>query len=313
MTEKFSDYQKRLFRLYSKRKYQEALAIAEEAAKRFPEREGRTVYWRACLLCRLDRPDEGLEVLQEGLKRGHWWFMRQLTEDADLSPIKDRPEFQEIVEECGHRQKAAQAQARPQLKVVEPPGGSTKESPLIVALHWAGGNAEDFADYWQAALEEGWLVALPQSSQICYEDGFWWEDREKDRREVLDAFKQVQQDYAFDSGKVVLAGASQGGTLAIELALGVISCRGFLAVVPGLREGSLERLISLLDAAGKDLRGWIITGEKDCCVNLVRRFHGEALKRGLCCELIVEPGMGHEFPEDFDAKLSQALAFLLES
>jgi len=155
-------------------------------------------------------------------------------------------------------------------------------------------------------------VALPQSSQICYEDGFWWEDREKGKREVLDAFKRVQQDYAFDPHKVVLAGASQGGTLAIELALeGATSARGFLSVVPGLREETLQRLISLLDVAPEGLHGWIITGEKDYCVDLTRRFHDAAIKRGLSCELVVEPGMGHEFPHDFDTKLPQALAFLL--
>jgi len=216
------------------------------------------------------------------------------------------------VKECRRRQEAAQGRARPELKVIEPAGGPRAESPLLVALHYAGGNAEDFAGYWQIAVEEGWLVALPQSSQICYEDGYWWADREKGKREVLDAFEQIKQDYSFDSQKVVLAGASQGGTLAMLLALeGTIPSRGFLSVVPGMREDTLQELLSLLDSAPRDLRGWILTGERDYCVALARRFHGEAVQRGFRWELLVEPGMGHEFPQDFDLKLRKALAFLL--
>jgi len=94
MSETFFDYQSRLYRLYSKRKYEEALKLAEEAGRRFPERAGRSLYWRACLLCRLGRVEEALQLLQDGLKRGHWWGISPLTQDADLAPLKDRPEFQ---------------------------------------------------------------------------------------------------------------------------------------------------------------------------------------------------------------------------
>lgn len=315
MPEKFFEYQSQLFQLYSEQRYQEALKLAEEAGRRFPKRVGRTIYWRACLLCRLGQADEALRVLQEGLTQGYWWFIRDLTEDADLAPLKDRPEFQEIIAECERRRKIAQARAKPYLKVVEPPKGSTPQSPLLIALHWAGGNAEDFADYWQAALEEDWLVALPQSSQICSEDGFWWPDRDQGKREVLEAFQAVQRDYAFDADRVVIAGASQGGTLAILLALeGAIPCRGFLAVVPGMRDSTVEELTpQLKSAAERGLRGWIVTGERDYCIEPTKRFHEEAERQDLRCELIIEPGMGHEFPKNFDAKLREALAFLLSA
>ncbi len=312
MSERFFDYQSRLFRLYGERNYEEALQVAEEAGRRFPDRVGRTIYWRACLLCRLGRAEEALQLLQDGLKKGHWWGIPQLTEDADLAPLKNQPEFQEIVRECERRMEAAQAQANPQLKVIEPSGGSAAQSPLLIALHWAGGNAEDFAGYWQAALKEGWLLALPQSSQMCYEDGFWWADRDKGKREVLWAVKKIKESYVFDPHKVVLAGASQGGTLAMLLALeGAIPSRGFLSVVPGLREETLQQLLALLDSAPRELRGWLITGARDYCADLTRRLHEEAVQRGFPWKLLIEPDMGHEFPRDFDANLREALMFLL--
>ena len=311
MFQKFSEYQKQLFQLYSEQRYSEALRIAEEAGRSFPTRAGRTIYWRACLLCRLGKPDEALRVLQEGLRDGHWWGISKLSADADLAPLQGRPDFQEIVAECERRRQAAQAQAKPHLKVLEPVGGSTVKTPVLLALHWAAGNVEDFADYWQAAWQQGWLIALPQSSQICSEDGFWWPDYELGRREVLATFERFRQEYVFCADEIVIAGASQGGVLAVRLALeGAIPCRGFLAVVPSLRDHTVEELIPLLKAAAeRGLGGWIITGERDPCLEPTRRFHEQALKHGLRCELFVKPGMGHAFPVDFDTDLLQALAF----
>ena len=42
--EEFLDFQSRLFEFYNRQKYEDALAVAEEAASRFPERRDRTSF-----------------------------------------------------------------------------------------------------------------------------------------------------------------------------------------------------------------------------------------------------------------------------
>jgi hypothetical protein len=43
------EYQERLFALYEEGDYQEGFKVAAEAARRFPEREGRTSFWLTVL------------------------------------------------------------------------------------------------------------------------------------------------------------------------------------------------------------------------------------------------------------------------
>jgi hypothetical protein len=57
-----------------------------------------------------------------------------------------------------------------------PPKRREEKFPLLIALHWFGGTAQAFAPYWEAAREQGFLLAVPQSSQVESEDGFGWTD-----------------------------------------------------------------------------------------------------------------------------------------
>jgi len=81
-------------------------------------------------------------------------------------------------------------------------------------------------------------------------------------------------------------------------------------MVPAIRDP--EALASLAaEAAERGIRGWLLTSEHDPSRPQVEQFHTEVTKRGLACELVVEPGLGHDFPEDFGGKLAAALKFIL--
>jgi tetratricopeptide (TPR) repeat protein len=94
--EKFHRVRGQVFLSYRRGHYREALEAALAAKERFPEKEGETSYWLACLLCRLGDLEGGLKTLQEALERGHWWGERSLLNDPDLEPIRDRPEFKRL-------------------------------------------------------------------------------------------------------------------------------------------------------------------------------------------------------------------------
>jgi predicted esterase len=111
---------------------------------------------------------------------------------------------------------------------------------------------------------------------------------------------------------VVLAGASQGGRWAIQLSIdGRVPAAGLLVAVSGVpRPGQLEP--HLPAAAGRGIRGWILTGELDDATPEAERLGRELAAAGL--EVLVEPveGLDHDYPEDFPARLGGGLAFVLD-
>jgi len=69
-TSNFQHYRDQIFDLYNAREYQEALAVAFQAKKKFPERHAKTSYWIGCLQSRLGESEEALQTLEKASKAG---------------------------------------------------------------------------------------------------------------------------------------------------------------------------------------------------------------------------------------------------
>jgi len=308
----FQSLQRSVFALHQQGKFREALEVALLATEKFPDRSVDTSYWLACLYSRLGELDMALRALEAAMEHGLWWSEQVLLNDLDLQPLHDCEGFKAILAECRRLKRAAQAEAKPKLLVFTPEDYTPRQArPLLIALHWRGSSAQDFAPYWKTALSLGFIIGVPQSSQLFAKDKFCWDDDEQAEREVAEAYSQLRNSYAVDPDQVILAGASQGGALAIMLALkGAIPCRGFIAVIPAFRE--VEAFIPWAgEAASRGLRGWMLTGENDVRLPKVERLQAELVRKGLVCELVVEMGLGHDFPSDFGAKLPSAVSFIL--
>jgi predicted esterase len=127
-----------------------------------------------------------------------------------------------------------------------------------------------------------------------------------------------------DSERLVLGGFSQGGALAVYSALKrLIPCRGFVAVAPSdwvrpeekratERKQLSEPFASFVKASDcRGLRGVIIVGDKDPFFSKVQQLYTLMVGRGLDGKLIIEAGLGHEYPVGFDLKLKEAVDFVL--
>jgi predicted esterase len=308
----FEDLRRALFRSHGEGRYEEALAAAREAWRRFPEHEARTAYWVACLLCREGKPQEALRVLRDARSRGHWWGEGLLTKDPDLEPLWGRTEFLRLVEECRGAHRAAQAAAKPRVLVLRPDVLlPASPHPLLLSLHGRGGSAEEYAPYFQSATACGWIISLAQGTQLEGEEMYTWDEPAQAERDVAWAYGDVVQSQPVDRGRTVLAGVSQGGALAIDLALkgAPIPACGFIAVVPS-PGGTEAALAHAPHAARRGVRGWILTGDKDPRVGKVHSLHELLVQAGLTCRLEVVPGLGHEIPEGFPARLARALEFV---
>ena len=109
-----------------------------------------------------------------------------------------------------------------------------------------------------------------------------------------------------------MGGFSQGGKTALDLSFDkALSIRGFVLLCPG---GGIPEILkdpgALKRAQGKNLRGVILTGEKDGSLaeqkEIVRILKSAAIPH----QFHIFPNLYHWFPPDFPTHLDKALRFL---
>jgi hypothetical protein len=208
------------------------MAVAFQAKEKFPERNAKTSYWIGCLQSRLGESEEALQTLEKASKDGIWWPDQALLMEPDLEPLQSRPEFKAIVGESQRLKQRALSVAKPGVMVLTPRNFSPEESySLIIALTPRVGHPGEFAEHWTGALNQGFLLAVPHSSQPISSEEYCWDDPERSERDIAWAYRQVQDKYKIDPAKVIVAGFSQGAALAMYLTLNrTFPCRGFIAV-----------------------------------------------------------------------------------
>ncbi len=96
----FREHRNRVMVLYEKESYDEALTLAMEGVRRFPEQAGRIYYWMATVYVRLGQHDNAIRVLERGVSEGHWWDEDLLLEDPSFSHFHDCHDFKALLSEC---------------------------------------------------------------------------------------------------------------------------------------------------------------------------------------------------------------------
>src|SRR5712692_1640691 len=323
--ENFPYYRDQIFDLYNARKYREALAIAFQAKEKFPERNAKTSYWIACLQSRLGESEEALQTLEKASKDGIWWPDQALLMEVDLEPLHSRSEFKAIVAESQRLKQRSLLSAKPGVMLLTPRTFSPKErQSLIIALTPRVGHPGEFAENWKGARNQGFLLAVPHSSQPISSEEYCWDDPERSEHDVAWAYKQVRDKYNIDPAKVIVAGFSQGAALAIYLTLNrTFPCRGFIAVAASdwvapeskpanQREHPSEAFASFIRTKQvSGLKGVIIMGDKDPFLPKIKKVFEGMVERGFDCKFDVVQDLGHEFPVDFEMLLESASNFLL--
>lgn len=296
-----------LFTLYEEGKYADALAVAEQAAVDFPEMDSRVMFWKICLQNMNGQPAEALQTFKDALARGMWWAESILRSDSDLASLQGNDEFERFVRRSDELKKQAEATAKPELFVKQPEG--TGPFPLLIALHPRNGYPEFDLRDWSPAVQLGWVLAIPRSSQLASPLSYVWDDREKAFAEIIGHYESLIEKYPVDRTRVVIGGFSQGAARAIELVMSQkIKARGFYAVVPGV-----------LDMA--ELEGWagahggrnvFVSGGKDPRYEMFVEIKQIFAKHDLPLMFEHYPEMTHQIPNHFESVLQKGLEFILK-
>jgi dienelactone hydrolase len=291
---RLSDFSQPLMEAYARGDFATALEWADKAAAALPGEAHSTLYWRACLLSRLGRADSALDALAEAEGQGHFWSEKALASEDDLEALRGLPRYREIAQRMAARASAAQA-ASACLTIHAPVPKARAE---IVNLHWKGDSAAAYRAYFDASCARLGITAhYVQSSQVMSSKGFSWDDEER-------AFRDVEGELAgLDTRGLIYCGSSQGGRVAF-----VEACRhggDYLGIMPAFRQ-----LPDGSDDYRLQGRAALVIGDRDDFFPRVRELAGYLRDSGLEAKLIVMPGAGHDFPEDFDRYFEEACLFL---
>ncbi|OAA23406.1 alpha/beta hydrolase [Kosmotoga sp. DU53] len=305
----FHVYQNEFFDLYLAGKIAEALELIDEIESNYPSKAFKTKYWEACIYSLKNKKKLAIKALKELENTGYWISPEVLLHDRDLENINNEPEYIEILNVFKKRQADAAKLSTPLKIELNPPaaGISSGKLPLIVALHWRMGDAEEFATLWKGAVENGRarLLAL-QSSQQVGTGMFCWDDVEIAKKEVKAQVQEYLNNNSSEISQLILGGASQGAGLALELALeDELKPEKLILVVPAFRD--MNYIKELIKNNKNNFKVYIIAGEKDMLLKRAETVKELLTENNIHCVMSIYPGMGHTFPEDFNKVLMNIL------
>lgn len=304
----FYVYQNEFFDLYLSGKIAEALRLIDEIENKYPDKAFKTKYWKACIYSLKNKKRLAINALKELEDLGYWISPKILQHDKDLENIKNEPEYIEILNIFKQRQADAIRLSAPLRVELNPPVDiSSDRLPLIVALHWRMGNAEDFTIFWKNAVENGKARLLTlQSSQQAGTGMFCWDNVEIAKKEVKTQVQEYLSNNPSEISQLILAGASQGAGLALELALeGEVIPEKLILVVPAFRD--MDYIKELIKNNMNNFKVYLIAGEKDMLLKKAKTVKELLVENSISCMMKIYPGMGHTFPEDFNEVLLNIL------
>lgn len=292
----FNDVANRVFALYGGGKYGEALTAVRNARSDYPERDNDLTFWEACLLARIDQPEEALTVLAEGLDRGQWWPPGMLA-DADLDPVRPLAGWEQVAKRCSEITEERLAHRPPPVvRRTATPAGT------IVAIRGAKADQQAVAATWAAATPDSWSIITPAGAEPLASGGWDWP------RSIEASAKSVETDVehlALDR-PLVLTGFSIGSAIACHLiTTEVLPVDGLIAVAPG----SFSNFDELRTVSSTGMPTLIICGDQDSRLAKYRELQADIGAHPTVTIDMVE-GLGHANPPDLDQRVSGFLKAL---
>ncbi len=296
---------------YQQQEWDKAIELGKKLAELRPD-DPAPAYNVACVLALKGESNESARWLLMAATRG--FSDRTLAaNDRDLDSIRNLRAYDIAMDRVGANQlkafaefKVMAADSKPLVMV--PDGLDPQQpAPLIIAMHGYGDTVENFARVWKKAAEDrGAILVLPRAVRSAGTGFQWGEVNEADwlLTRALDA---ATAQHNIDPRKIVLTGFSQGGYMSYNL--GMKHRDRITGVIPVA--GQYTRSLAEAPANGPRPRVYIMVGSEDREEGSNRLAHRDYRAVGMRVELVVYPGLGHTFPENSDAELLKALAFVM--
>jgi predicted esterase len=303
-------------RLFDQGEYAEALRVLEDTYPGLPTNSLHIqmqdlLIARAFLLSRLQRAEESLDVIQAFHTSGYSCPLNWRIFDL----LRSLPEYKDVEQENERILASENDDAKPDLRICLPKDYDAAEAyPLILLMHGGGQNNDIMQRMWpvEALLERGCIVAFIQSSQVVYTaHAVWLKDPVTAWRDVLSYYKSVCQQHLIDPSSLILGGFSGGAITAIDMVFGAaLPVKGFICLCPILKPEHFSPA-AVDRAVRRGLRGVFFEGANVWPIDAEEKMVNVMRDAQLPFELVLNEGIGHASPSDFNAKLGRALDFAL--
>lgn len=310
----FADLNQKMTEHFQAGEFQQALELIEREGGNFPLDRAMADYWTMCAAARVDNRARMYEIADKFHRDGFWYGEMMWRMTPSFKPLQGDADFERRVARSLKIQKRDVLAASP-IMLEFTPKDASKDSPLLIALHGNQQSASKTLPFWNPAVDAGFILAVPQSRQAMFKDAFIWDDLDVSFQQVKDCLKSLKKQSDFDPARVILAGHSMGGLIAIQMAMtGELPVRGFIANGPALPfEDAPEELEKALVSTKRNgLRGYFIMGGNDDLIeqDAIRIFVEKMKSAGIPCELETVPGATHDYNPGYDAALLHGLKFV---
>lgn len=284
----------------------EAYTYIMEHAKGIVGNEAQIYNFKYALAGAAGLEEEALHLMKEAIiEKGFWYGNEYLISDDDLKPLHKFEEFQKMVQLCKEREELAKKTERADVKYID----SKKKEKLFIAMHGDQENIGIIEPYWNTVLTQDYTLALPQSSQIQFSDGFVWDDIHRGKEELKEHYVTFTENHIVEN--VIIGGFSAGARVALYTILQKdIEVDGFIFVAPWLPE--IEEWNELLGVLqDKNIKGYIMCGDQDeDCFECTQHFVQLLRDKNIEYKYKVVPNLNHDYPEDFDELLKEAIEYI---
>ncbi|MBE7127790.1 alpha/beta hydrolase [Bacillus mycoides] len=284
----------------------EAYSYIMNNAKDVMGNEAQIYNFKYALASAAGLEEEALHLMKKAIiENGFWYGSEYLISDDDLKPLHKFEEFHRMVQLCKEREELAKKSEQADVKYKY----SKQNENLLITLHGDQENIQIIEPYWNSVMEQGFMLALPQSSQIQFSDGYVWDNIERGREELKGHYNKIKVNKPFEN--IIIGGFSAGARVALHSMLqGEIEVNGFIFVAPWLPEmEEWEEMIGILH--DKSIKGYIICGDQDeDCFEGTQQFVKLLKDKNIEHKYKVVPNLNHDYPHNFDELLKEAIEYI---
>lgn len=277
--------------------------------------EGDAAYNIARVFALLNDVDHAFEWLQKAAESG-FSSSEMVREDEKFTILRGDPRFEQTLNLIDTTRQSQFETIKAtyddqQLLTILPPGyKDTTTGPLVIALHGVGADPRDIMGAWMnTTMYSGCILVTPHGPRK-YKNGYAWRYPDESQWVVLHALDRAIEEENIETSKILVAGFSQGATVAFNVALA--NPQLIRGVVCSSGQYDLTHIKAPLDL---EKEAWpkffLMCGSED-----VRKMSAQAARdklRRLGFSVVYKEyaGVGHSLPEAYDAELQQGYQFIM--
>ncbi len=302
---------------YARGDYAAGAGLYEKVTEWLPHEPLTRFRW-ACCLARIGQIEPAWTQLQASIDAG-WDDPDRLAATEDLATLQGNPRFREIVE-------SAKA-CRDEEWVVHSARSADPDAArgVLILLQGLGCGPRSEIPFWAAAADElNLIVVAPRAPHRFGPMLYGWQHRREQgaaaptsfydlvsaQRQIGRSLEMAAKRFAIDERRLVLAGFSQGGGVALHL-LRQQPSRFRGAVVVASRYPAEDGTDWPSDLPEHSFRVAILAGRLDRWWPDSQRAAEELAAAQIPHRLIDFPQVGHEYPPEFTREATGALQYLL--